>query len=279
MDGNIFEKIIENASEKAKSQVKTYMGADGLLHCANCGGTVQTRFSAFGRERIVNCLCECEYNRRQAERLEHKEKLERERRKEMRREAFPERDMAVWTFENDDNSNPELTLAMKRYVENFREFRAKGKGLLLWGGVGTGKTFMSACVVNALIKQNIPCLMTSFSRLINRLQSSFEHRQEYIDDLDRYKLLVIDDLGVERGSDYMIEQVYNIIDSRYRAGLPLIVTTNLSIAEIKRPKDIRLDRIYSRILERCHPIEVKGVDRRRKKAGSDYDETKKILGM
>ena len=78
MDGNIFEKVIENASEKAKSQVKTYMGADGLLHCANCGGTVQTRFSAFGRERIVNCLCECEYNRRQAERLEHKEKLERE---------------------------------------------------------------------------------------------------------------------------------------------------------------------------------------------------------
>ena len=77
----------------------------------------------------------------------------------------------------------------------------------------------------------------------------------------------------------MLEQVYNIIDSRYRAGLPLIVTTNLSIAEIKRPKDIRLDRIYSRILERCHPIEVKGVDRRRKKAGSDYDETKKILGM
>ena len=197
----------------------------------------------------------------------------------MRGEAFPERDMAVWTFENDDNSNPELTLAMKRYVENFREFRAKGKGLLLWGGVGTGKTFMSACVVNALVKQNIPCLMTSFSRLINRLQSSFEHRQEYIDDLDRYKLLVIDDLGVERGSDYMLEQVYNIIDSRYRAGLPLIVTTNLSIAEIKRPKDIRLDRIYSRILERCHPIEVKGVDRRRKKAGSDYDETKKILGM
>ena len=49
--------------------------------------------------------------------------------------------------------------------------------------------------------------------------------------------------------------------------------------KIKRPKDIRLDRIYSRILERCHPIEVKGVDRRRKKAGSDYDETKKILGM
>lgn len=81
-------------------------------------------------------------------------------------------------------------------------------------------------------------------------------RQSYIDALKSYKLLVIDDLGVERDSDYAAEQVFSIIDARTRSKLPLIVTTNLTIEELKKPDTRKNARIYDRILELC-PVNLK----------------------
>ena len=69
--------------------------------------------------------------------------------------------------------------------------------------------------------------------------------------LDDYSLLVIDDLGVERNTEYAMEQMFTVIDSRYRSKKPLIVTTNLKLEEIKNPPDLAHARIYDRILERC----------------------------
>jgi DNA replication protein DnaC len=97
--------------------------------------------------------------------------------------------------------------------------------------------------------------------------------------LSRFQLLTIDDLGVERGTDTMNEMVYAIIDSRYRSGLPLIVTTNTTSAELKNPTDIHKARIYSRLLEMCIPIEVTGCDRRKEKLKSDFSEFKELLGL
>ena len=90
---------------------------------------------------------------------------------------------------------------------------------------------------------------------------------------------MIDDLGIERDTSYAKEQVYNIIDSRYRSGLPMIITTNLTMDKIKNPEDIENLRIYDRILERCFPIEVSGGNRRRKAVREDYDAMKNLLGL
>jgi DNA replication protein DnaC len=104
-------------------------------------------------------------------------------------------------------------------------------------------------------------------------------KQEYIDYCCSNQLLVIDDLGVERNTSYAKEVVYAIIDNRYKSGLPMVITTNLSMEKIKSPEDIENQRIYDRILERCFPIEVSGGNRRRKAVREDYEDMKNLLGL
>lgn len=197
----------------------------------------------------------------------------------VRRRCLMEEADAACTFSNDDRSHPTISDAMKRYADNFQEMKAKNFGLLLYGPVGTGKTFYAACVANALIDREISVKMTNFTRIINDMQSSFDGRQEYLDALNRNSLLIIDDLGVERESEYMQEQVYNIIDARYRVGLPLIVTTNISLEEIKNPRNTQRQRIYDRVIEMCHPVKVEGGSRRRKAVIDHYAERRKMLGV
>ena len=87
----------------------------------------------------------------------------------------------------------------------------------------------------------------------------------------------IDDLGAERKSDFMQEQVFNIIDARYRSGLPMIITTNLTAEEMKKPTEIGQSRIYDRILERCHPVAVQGQSIRRQHLRDEFRQTEMIL--
>jgi DNA replication protein DnaC len=187
--------------------------------------------------------------------------------------------MIHWTFAKDDRQNERLSNAMRRYVDGFEDFRRDGKGLLLYGRNGTGKTFYASCIANALLDAGRRVLVTNFARLSNQIQGMFEGKQEYIDSLNRYSLLVLDDLGAERQSEYMQEQVFNIVNARYCSGLPFIVTTNLTIEEISKPQDAGRARIYNRILERCYPIEVNGIDRRKAKLKSDFPDMGAKLGL
>ena len=75
-------------------------------------------------------------------------------------------------------------------------------------------------------------------------------------------LLILDDLGSERASDYALEQLFLVIDTRYRAGKPLIITTNLTAEELKKPADLRYERIYDRISELCVTVVAPGHSRR-----------------
>ena len=278
---NIFDNIAKNAEMANKAAEGDYIGEDGLLHCHKCNGAKQTKIIyPFGNheERIVPCLCPCEKAKRDAEEAERKQDDFRRLVNRNREMGFPEREMQKWNFENDDMTNPRITEAMKKYVENFEDLRKQGKGLLLYGNCGTGKTYAACEVANALIDKGYPALVTNFARIINTLQGTFE-KQEYIDSLNKFQLIVIDDLGIERDTAYAKEQVFNVIDSRYRLGLPMIITTNLTMDKIQKNDDIGNSRIYDRILERCHPIEVKGVSRRRKALQNEYNDMKSLLGL
>lgn len=254
----------------------TFLGKDGLLHCQVCGSPVETivENEMIGR-RKVRCICLCRIREQQAD---HKRK-QIEKNDRNRRICFRNTELKGWTFGKDDGSNENVIMASKSYAQQFEKFRKSGKGLLFWGDVGTGKTFAAACIANAVIDQGYTALMTNFAELTNKLQESFSGRQAYIDSLNNYSLLVIDDLGAERKSEYMQEIVFNIIDARYRAGLPMIITTNLTIEEIKKPAEIGNARIYDRVLEICHPIKVAGESHRRSKIKSEYFEMQKQLGL
>jgi DNA replication protein DnaC len=269
------DNIIQSLSESVPHPDSEYLGEDGLLHCSVCHAKVQTEVEFLGVKRTVRCICLCRQAAIEAEKNRERQE-ERERRRMI---CFAGTDMKGWCFDNDDQSRPKLSAAMKRYADNFPEYRRTGKGLLLHGTVGTGKTFCAACIANRIIDNGFSALMTNFPRLINTLQGMYDGKQEYIDSLNKYSLLILDDLGVERGTEYMQEMVFNIIDARYRSGLPFIVTTNLTPAQLMEPQDVAYKRIYDRILERCFPVEVNGASRRTQSMQSTYGIMKGELGL
>lgn len=271
------DALLDSLNNSVPTAESEYMGNDGVRHCSVCHKATETAITHpfTGETKLVRCICDCKLKELEA----HKEKERREEIERQRRVCFEESNMANWSFANDDMKNPKRTEVMKNYVNKFTEFRQEGKGLLLYGTVGTGKSFMAACVANALIDKGYTAYMTNFSRLTNKIQGMFDGRQEYIDSLNRYSLLIIDDLGAERKSEYMVEQVFNIIDARYRSGLPFIVTSNLTWQEISKPQEVNYSRIYDRILERCVPIEVSGVSRRRQGLADSLANDRERLGL
>ena len=243
------------------SRTDVYLAEDGLLHCKGCGTPVQCRVIFAGAEQTVFCMCRCRKERRERALQQAKERERMLNIRRLKALGIQERHLLRWRFDT-ARDTPDLRMA-KRYVEHWERARADNLGLLFWGDVGTGKTFLAACIANALLERAVPVLMTNFSKLLNQLGGMYsEERHQYISSLSHFPLLIIDDLGIERNTEYALEQVYAVVDERYRAGLPLIVTTNLTIREIRSPTDLAHARIYSRILELCTPVHIAGEDRR-----------------
>ena len=232
-----------------------YLNEDNLICCSKCHTPRQKRINAMGKTMEPRCMCACQtadYEKREQER-KHREFLDMVERN--RSVGLPDPELKIHTFENDLGYNPKQIAMAKQYVQHWDEFMKSSTGLLLWGNVGTGKSYIAGCIANALLDKGVPVLMTNFARLLNKLTDMYSgDRNAYIDSFKRYPLLIIDDLGIERNSEFAREQVFNVIDSRYRSQLPMIVTTNLSLEELKGPTDLSRSRIYDRVLERCMPI-------------------------
>lgn len=275
---DIFETVAKEAEKNAQPD-NEYMGDDGLLHCSNCGEPVQAHVNFLGKDKVVRVLCSCREKQYKEKEKEFEEKERQRTIDRYRRDCFYSKEFEDYTFANDDAADEKISNAMKRYVENWQQMKAENCGLLLYGDIGTGKSYYAACIANALIYRKIPVLMTSFARIANTLQGMYEGRQEYIDSLNHYSLLILDDLGTERSSDYMLEQVFAVVDARWQAGLPMIVTTNVPVEEIRNQKDLRYKRVYDRIISVCHPVRMVGKSRRKDGVADNYARRNKLLGL
>ena len=248
---------IEGLIHPAELRSDENIGNDGLIYCSKCHTPRQKRIEVSGKTIEPRCMCACQtedYDRREQER-KHREFLDIVAKN--RSIGLPDSSLRKHTFENDLGYNPKQMRMAKRYVLHWEELRKNATGLLLWGDVGTGKSFIAGCIANALLDKGVPVIMTNFARLLNKLTDMYAgDRNAYIDSFKRYPLMIIDDLGVERNSEFAREQVFSVIDSRYRSQLPMIVTTNLSLEELKDTTDLSKARIYGRVLERCLPIRV-----------------------
>lgn len=259
-----------------------YVGEDGLLYCGKCHTPKQTRLNlnpltGERTETIVRAACQCQREAdEEADRRAVRERFQMDMARR-REDGLSCPDGLRYTFAQDDRQQPKVSDACQRYVECWDEMRANNIGVLFYGSVGTGKSFLASCIGNGLLERRVPVAATNFPRLLNLLQGTYE-KQALLDRLSIYKLLIVDDLGVERDSAYAEEQIFNIIDARSSSELPVIVTTNLTLEELEHPTSMQYARIYDRVLEMC-PIRLKlaGESRRKSNASEREQLARKLL--
>ena len=244
---------------------------DGLLYCGHCNTPKQCRIPIGGSVRLVGCQCACAAREYEAEKKARADREKRLRIETLRADGIRDKSLMACRF--DTATMSEEIVKCKRYADAWDDMRRENSGLLLWGNTGNGKTFAAACIANELIDRGIPAMITSFPRILN---AGYD-RQEIIKQVRYYPLLVIDDLGAERSSEYAMETVYTVIDERYKSKKPLIVTTNLTLDELCKPKNMDYQRIYDRVIEMCTPLVFKGDNLRRDKANKRLRYVKSVL--
>lgn len=255
-----FDMISEISAKENAATVEDYIGADGLLVCGKCGEKKQAHIKTASIDRVVFVACAC--RRREEQKMrEAQERMDAENRiKELRRRGITSAEGYKQTFANDDGSNPGLMKICHDYVKDWEQNYKKNSGLLIYGSVGTGKSFGACCIANALIDKGIPALVTSLPKLIRAMR--MDDVEQIMRDIESVGLLVIDDFGVERATSFGQECVFEVIDTRVNSGKPLIVTTNLTPASMNGG-GIETQRIYDRVLGVCRAIKCDGVSKRR----------------
>lgn len=253
---DVIERTLETLASRVQSRGESYV-QNGVRFCSKC----HTPKEAFikGLNRIMPVPCSCQMEAQAALDVEQERmrcKLETAR---LRAEGLSYEEAVGWRFDTAEETP--LIRKAKQYVENWNDAYRENLGLIFSGDVGTGKTFAAACIVNALIDRGISVMMTSIPLLLVRL-SDEKDKASVLNDLDQRSLLVLDDFGVERKTEYSLEQTFAIIDRRYRIGKPMIVTTNLSPNDLKQTDRMEYKRIYSRLLSMCTAVIAEGEDRR-----------------
>lgn len=281
MIGEVTEKVLASIADSAGSLTDDYIGSDGLLYCGQCNTRKEREIIWFdGKPKKVPVMCKC---RAEEEKLKKEQMQKEEEMRSIQRakiSSMMDNTFRTACFANYQirNGNERHLKVAKKYCIEFSKMYERNQGLLFWGTVGTGKSYTAACIANYLLEANTSVVMTSFVRILQEMQGFDREREEtFTNKLNSVKLLIIDDLGAERSTDYALEKVYGIIDNRYRAEKPLILTTNLTLRQMQEATDIRYARIYDRIFEMCYPMEFSGVSWRKREAAQRYEETRKIL--
>lgn len=247
------------------AQGDDFIGADGMLHCGVCLESKEYRLRT---GRYVPSLCRCGRIARAAEEQREHEKRLLERVDELAQyNMLGTAKLKGATFDAAEIGEDGAAAydIGRRYVRDFEAICKSAddmKGLLLYGPVGTGKTHLAACIANALMAQFVPVLFTSVIELTGLFE---EELGEVLHRMRSARLLVLDDLGAERSTDFKVEQVYNVVNSRCNDMKPLIVTTNCTLEDMRAEKDLRYRRIWERVRSMCREVRMDGESWRKRK--------------
>lgn len=277
--GNIFEQALAQAMTPLEMEPGDYK-RDGLIYCGKCNTPRQREIDFLDEKRIVTITCQC--REKEAERKREAERFQQ--RKDYIADTITYlvsmgcADRPKATFDQNDGRSRKNTDTLLRYVRKFDQVSADNIGLMLYGEAGNGKTFFAECVANALLEKGHFVWMTNIRDISGAMSGNYgEYRAYLLRKIRTVDLLILDDFGAERDSSYMNEQVYDIINERYKAEKPMMVTTNLDPGEMAKEPNITARRIYERVLEMCTPLRVEGGTRRSQNAAGKMKTLRSIL--
>ena len=258
---------------------------EDLLVCGVCGQPKEMWLTLKGDEDKpplrVRVLCRC-----QQEKLDAEEAYAATQRRKMRNEetlgllreigaALP----ISYDFGMYDGGSEKNFGQAKYYADHFDRMLSENIGLLFYGNTGRGKTFYSEAIARSVIDKGYLAVYTRIPNLAEAMKSNDgRDRAWLLRVIERCDLLVLDDLGAERDTAWMLEQAELIIDTRYKSKRPVIVTTNLDPRDLISAEDLARKRPYERIMEMCRPVEIVGENRRTQLAARRSAAWEKILG-
>ena len=261
---NLKDPIIENLIDSLAARVEKnvavggdcYYDDKGLLCCPVCGENKQCVITLGNRTRIVPSCCRCDRERLEREKQELEQAMELANIRTRKENCFGHPAQWRHTFENDDGRHGKMDI-IREYCRRWNDPEFDRPGLILTGDVGTGKSYAAECIANYLCEHKTRAVMLNLSEALNNI-SSAKDRQQNIRELTEYPMLIIDDFGIERYSDYALENIFNLIDNRCRSEKPLIVTTNLSYDQFMACAGGIERRICDRIIGMCVPVSFSG---------------------
>lgn len=272
--------------------LKPSIDKNDFIECEYCKNKLYRKtieWELYGAKRTIELdyeRCNCndaqaywnQYDLRKLKLLEEEKKLklmqEFSRRVEriIKNSKMSKRNLS-YKFDNfePNNSNRKVFDNLKNYSEKLVNGMEK-KGLILVGNNGVGKTHLACSIANKLIENGIPVIYGTLINLLAELRNSYNvdnnvSEMEIIKLYENVDLLIIDDLGKEKPSEWGLEKLFTIINSRYENNLPVIITTNynqnslverLSLnGEIETAKSI-----ISRLYEMCYLVKIDDIDHR-----------------
>lgn len=288
LNTSLLDSMEAKAAESLKSvpRVEGDFERNGILYCGKCRTPKRELIPFNGKQLLWATECRCvqqEMERQKREEEEKQRRLERLNRvKELKQNSLLDPKFSNATFKvfEENSYNSKNLQTAKRYCEKFVQLLAKNQGLLFYGDNGTGKSFTAACIANDIIERyQYSVIITTTANIADSSFAKSTEKYEWFMQLSREAdLLVIDDFGAERNTEFVMERIFDFVDSRYKAAKPVIITTNLSLTEMINETDRRKKRIYDRIFEMCYPMEFKGPSWRQKISGKRINEINDLLG-
>lgn len=259
-------KVLENMAN-----TMTSCSGDRRYTCPECGNIVEpVVIEVFGQTRYIRGTCKCELERQAQEEARRKEYERKARIARLFDLAELGPRFAECTFESwiARPGSERCLEAAKNFAEHFDRHQVSGEGLLMFGNPGNGKSHLAAAIVNAVIPRGKACVFRSVPALLKKLQETYRadarvSESEILAVLQDADLVVLDDLGAEKMTEWAESMLYYIVDQRYRWRKPLIVTTNCDLEELEERIGTRT---FDRLLEMCVLVENRATSYRKEEA-------------